>query len=55
MGNSFSKTESKFVKLELAISKEGIKFNGKDYKVNIQFDNNEIVICDEGKENDLFL
>ena len=48
MRNNNSKTE--FIKLELAISKEGIKINGVLYKVNIQFDNNEIIICDNEKE-----
>ena len=43
---------TEFIKLELAISREGLKINGKEYKANIQFDNNEIIICDEGKEND---
>ena len=42
---------TEFIKLELGISKEGIKINGVHYKVNIQFDNNEIIICDEGLEN----
>ena len=49
MGNIFSST--KFIKLELAISKQGLKINGKEYKANIQFDNNEIIVCDETKEN----
>ena len=42
---------TEFIKLELVISKEGLKINGVNYKVNIQFDNNEIKICDEGLEN----
>ena len=42
---------TKFVKLELNISREGLKINGKEYKANIQFDNNEIIICEETKEN----
>ena len=42
---------TEFIKLELIISKQGLKINGKEYKVNIQFDNNEITICDETKEN----
>jgi hypothetical protein len=42
---------TEFIKLELAISKEGLKINGVHYKANIQFDNNEIIICDEGLEN----
>ena len=42
---------TEFIKLELAISKQGLKINGKEYKANIQFDNNEIVICDNEKEN----
>ena len=42
---------TEFIKLELAISKQGLKINGKDYKANIQFDNNEIKVCDETKEN----
>ena len=50
MGNIFSKT--KFTKIQLAISKQGLKINGVLYKANIQFDINEIIICDEGKEND---
>ena len=41
-----------FIKLELGISRDGLKINGKDYKANIQFDNNEIIICDDRKEND---
>ena len=41
----------KFVKLELEISKDGLKINGKEYKANIQFDNNEIRVCNETKEN----
>ena len=49
MGNIFS--SSKFIKLELAISRESLKINGVDYKANIQFDNNEIIVCDETKEN----
>ena len=43
---------TEFIKLELSVSKEGIKVNGVLYKANIEFDNNEIKICDEGKEND---
>ena len=42
---------TQFIKLELNISKEGLKINGKEYKANIQFNNNEIIICDETKEN----
>ena len=42
---------TEFIKLELNISQEGIKVNGVLYKVNIQFDTNEIIICDEGLEN----
>ena len=42
---------TEYIKLELAVSKEGLKINGVNYKVNIQFDNNEIIICDEGLEN----
>ena len=42
---------TKFIKLELDISKQGLKINGKEYKANIQFDNNEITVCDDGKEN----
>ena len=42
---------TEFIKLELAISRDGLKINGKEYKANIQFDNNEIIICDETKEN----
>ena len=45
------KEMTEFSKLELIISREGIKINGKDYKPNIQFDNNEIIVCDETKEN----
>ena len=45
---------TEFTKLELAISKQGLKINGKDYKANIQFDNNEIIVCDEIKENDVW-
>ena len=41
---------TEFVKLELGILKEGLKINGVLYKANIEFDNNEIIICDEGKE-----
>ena len=43
---------TEFIKLELNVSKEGLKINGVKYKVNIQFNNNEIIICDGGKEND---
>ena len=43
---------TKFTKLELIISREGLKINGVLYKANIQFDNNEIIICNETKEND---
>ena len=43
---------TKFIKLKLAISRKGIKINGKEYKANIQFDKNEIIVCDETKEND---
>ena len=43
---------TEFIKLELAISRDGLKINGKEYKANIQFDNNEIIVCDDGKEND---
>ena len=43
---------TEFIKLELAISKQGLKINGKDYKANIQFDNNESMLCDDGKENE---
>ena len=32
---------TQFIKLELAISREGLKINGVYYKANIQFDNNE--------------
>ena len=42
---------TEFIKLELAISRQGLKINGKEYKANIQFDNNEIIVCDETKEN----
>ena len=42
---------TEFIKLELAISRESLKINGVLYKANIQFDNNEIIICDETKEN----
>ena len=49
MGNIFSST--KFIKLELIISRDGLKINGKEYKANIQFNNNEIIVCDETKEN----
>ena len=49
MGNSNSSI--KFTKLELYISKQGLKINGKEYKAYIQFDNNEIIVCDETKEN----
>ena len=42
---------TEFIKLELAISRKGLKINGKEYKANIQFDNNEIKVCDETKEN----
>ena len=38
-----------FIKLELNVSKEGLKINGIEYRVNIQFDTNEIIICDEEK------
>ena len=47
----FTKEMTEYIKLELAISKEGLKINGINYKVNIQFDNNEIIICDEGLGN----
>ena len=43
---------TEFIKLELAISREGLKINGVLYKANIQFDNNEIIVCDETKETD---
>ena len=46
-----SNSSAKFIKLELAISREGLKINGVLYKANIQFDNNEIIVCDETKEN----
>ena len=49
MGNNNSKI--KFIKLELVISRDGLKINGKEYKANIQFDNNEIKVCDDGKDN----
>ena len=42
---------TKFIKLELTVSREGLKINGKEYKANIQFDNNEIIVCNETKEN----
>ena len=42
---------TEFIKLEIFISKQGLKINGKEYKANIQFDNNEIIVCDETKEN----
>ena len=38
---------TEFISLELAISKEGLKINGVLYKANIEFDNNEIKICNE--------
>ena len=44
-----------FIKLELAISRESLKINGVLYKANIQFDNNEIIVCDETKENAYWL
>ena len=46
---------TEFIKLELAISREGLKINGVLYKANIQFDYNEIIICDKEKENDEWL
>ena len=46
---------TEFIKLELVISKECLKINEKEYKANIQFDNNEIIVCDETKENDIWL
>ena len=46
---------TEYIKLELNISKKGLKINGVLYKANIQFDNNEIKICDEGKENNVWL
>ena len=42
---------AKFIKLDLVISKEGLQINGVNYKANIEFDNNEIIICDEELEN----
>ena len=42
---------TEFIKLELNISRDGLKINGVLYKANIQFDNNEIIVCDETKEN----
>ena len=45
---------TEFVKLELGISRDGLKINEVLYKVNIQFDNNEITVCDETKENDVW-
>ena len=42
---------TEFISLELAISIQGLKINGVNYKANIQFDNNEIIVCDETKEN----
>ena len=42
---------TEFIKLVLIISKQGLKINGKEYKANIQFDNNEIISCDDKKEN----
>ena len=42
---------TEFISLELAISREGLKINGVLYKANIQFDKNEIIVCDETKEN----
>ena len=45
---------TEFIKLELEISRDGLKINGKEYKANIQFDNNEITVCDETKENDVW-
>ena len=42
---------TEFISLKLAISKQRLKINGVDYKANIQFDNNEIIVCDETKEN----
>ena len=42
---------TEYIKLELVISRDGLKINEKEYKANIQFDNNEIKICDETKEN----
>ena len=43
---------TEFIKLEIYVSKDGLKINGKEYKANIQFENNEIIVCDETKEND---
>ena len=42
---------TEFTKLELAISREGLKINGVLYKANIEFDNNQITVCDQEKEN----
>ena len=42
---------TEYTKLKLAISRQGLKINGKEYKANIQFDNNEIKVCDETKKN----
>ena len=35
---------TEFISLEIFISKQGLKINGKDYKANIQYDNNEISV-----------
>ena len=50
MGNIFS-SKTKFVKLELEISKQGLKINGVLYPINIEFDNNEIIVCDPLKSD----
>ena len=45
---------TEFIKLELFISRDGLKINGVSYKANIQFENNEIIVCDKTKENDVW-
>ena len=45
------KKMTEFIKLELNISRDGLKINGVNYKANIQFDKNDIIVCDERKEN----
>ena len=42
---------TEFIKLELAISRESLKINGILYPINIEFDNNEIIVCDPLKSD----
>ena len=42
---------TQFVKLELTISRQGLKINGKEYPINIEFDNDKITVCDPLKSD----